>query len=81
MKYQRLQNLRIDNDVRRCKICEVLHVRERTYSYYESGGRRLTAETLVKIAVFYNTSIDYILELTDETRPYPRRRPKPKKLF
>ena len=73
MKYQRLQDLREDHDLTKTQMGEILHVDRRTYSYYETGDRRLTAETLATIARFYNTSVDYLLDLTDEKKPYPQK--------
>ncbi|MBQ9870433.1 MAG: helix-turn-helix transcriptional regulator [Eubacterium sp.] len=71
MKYQRIQDLREDNDMTQTEFGAILHVSQRTYSHYESGSRRLTAELLAQIARYYNTSVDYLLDLTDEKKPYP----------
>ncbi len=71
MKYQRIQDLREDNDMTQTEFGAILHVSQRTYSHYESGSRRLTAELLAQIARYYNTSVDYLLDLTDEKNPYP----------
>lgn len=42
------------------------------YARYETGKRDMPLEYLIKLAEFYNTSVDYILELTNESIPYPR---------
>ena len=56
------------------QLGETVGVSQRTYAYYESGQRMLTPQVLCSLAKFYNTSVDYLLELTDDPRPYPRRR-------
>ncbi len=68
----RLKDLREDNDLTQTKIAEYLHVKQNTYSQYENGQREIGLGMLIKLAVFYNTSTDYLLELTDDKTPYPR---------
>ena len=55
-------------------IANLLHIKQNTYSNYENGRREIPIGALIKLAEFYNTSVDYILELTDEQRPYPRKK-------
>jgi transcriptional regulator with XRE-family HTH domain len=71
--YERIKNLREDKDIKQRELAEYLNVSQNTYSQYENGVISLNAETLVKLAKFYDTSIDYLLELTDERRPYKRK--------
>ncbi len=73
MKFERIKNLREDKDIKQRELAEYLNVSQNTYSQYENGVISLNAETLVKLAKFYDTSIDYLLELTDERRPYKRK--------
>ncbi len=68
----RLKDLREDSDISQIQMAEFLHVKQNTYSQYENGKRQIPIETLVKIAIFYNVSVDYILGLTDVKTPYPR---------
>ena len=70
----RLKDLREDRDLTQSYIAEKLHIKQNTYSNYENGNREIPITALIKLASFYNTSVDYILELTDEQRPYPRKR-------
>lgn len=70
----RLKDLREDRDVTQRELAEFLHIRQNTYSQYETGQRQLPVETLIKLALFFDTSTDYILELTDEPRAYRRAR-------
>ena len=68
----RIKDLREDNDYTQQQIAEYLHVRQNTYSQYETGRRELPIAALVALAKLYKTSTDYILGLTDETKPYGR---------
>ena len=66
----RIRDLREDRDLTQKQIADFLHIRQNTYSQYENGQRQIPIEMLVALARYYNTSIDYILELTDEIKPY-----------
>lgn len=68
MIYPNLRNLREDRDFKQKDLAKLLNVSQNTYSQYENGIIELTAPTLIKIADFYNVSIDYILGRTDN--PY-----------
>ncbi|MCI8404645.1 MAG: helix-turn-helix transcriptional regulator [Clostridia bacterium] len=68
----RLKDLREDRDMKQEEIAEILNIAQRTYSGYETGNRMIPYTCLISLARFYNTSVDYILGLTDEQRPYPR---------
>lgn len=65
MKYQRIQDLRIDSDLSQKKISEILHISQRSYSHYETGSRGIPVEMLIRIADYYNISIDYLVGRTD----------------
>lgn len=67
----RIRDLREDNDLTQKQIAEYLHIKQNTYSQYESGQRQIPIEALIALAKFYKTSTDYILGLTDERKPYP----------
>ena len=68
--YQRLRNLREDRDLNQTAVAEVLHVSQTTYSRYESGTLDIPSAALIALAEFYGTSVDYLLGLTDEPKPY-----------
>ncbi|MBQ7799098.1 MAG: helix-turn-helix transcriptional regulator [Oscillospiraceae bacterium] len=68
MLYKNLLNLRIDNDIRQKQIAEILNVSQNTYSQYENGIRALNTETLIKLSDFYNVSIDFLLDRTDNPK-------------
>lgn len=65
MKFQRIQNLREDADLIQKELSEYLHISPRTYSHYENGTRNIPVEMLIRLANYYNTSIDYLVGRTD----------------
>lgn len=67
----RLRDLREDHDLTQTELANYLHLRQSTYSQYENEQRQIPLETLIALARYYHTSVDYILELTEETKPYP----------
>ena len=68
----RLRDIREDRDLTQQTLADHLHIQQSTYSQYENGQRQLPLQMLVKLAVYFDTSTDYILGLTDEEKPYPR---------
>ena len=73
MVYRRLRDLREDRDLLQKDVAEVLQCSQVCYSYYELGKRDIPSEALIRLATFYHTSVDYLLGITDEERPYPRK--------
>ena len=72
LPYERIRNLRIDRNLTQSDIAALLNVKQNTYSQYEIGTLRYPIEVLIKLAVFYNTSIDYLVGITDNPTPYKR---------
>ena len=72
MVYRRLRDLREDRDLLQKDVAEVLQCSQVCYSHYELGKRNIPTEVLVQLAAFYQTSVDFLLGLTDDARPYPR---------
>ncbi len=68
----RLKDLREDNDLYQKDVAKMLNISQTNYSKYELGKINIPVDTLVKLAIFFNTNIDYMLGLTDESKPYPR---------
>lgn len=68
--YQRLRDMREDKDLPQRALAELLHVSQATYSRYESGTLDIPSAALIALARFYETSIDYLLGLTDDPAPY-----------
>lgn len=70
----RLRDLREDRDLTQSEIAIFLNCSQNTYHQYESGKRQIPLNLLEKLAIYYDTSIDYILGLTDDPRPYKRKK-------
>ena len=70
----RLRDLREDHDMTQTMLAELLHIKQNTYSQYENGQRQLPVEILIQLSSIYETSTDYLLDITDDPRPYPRKR-------
>ncbi len=68
----RLKDLREDRDITQKEMAKLLYIKQNTYSQYENGQRGIPVDVLISLAVFYGTSVDYILGLTDDPRPYKR---------
>jgi transcriptional regulator with XRE-family HTH domain len=68
--YQRLRDLREDRDLNQQTLADLLNISQTTYSRYESGTFDIPSVSLIKLAKFYGTSIDYLLGLTDNRKPY-----------
>lgn len=74
MFVKRLRDLREDSDLRQKDVADALNIPAHTYGNYELGIRNVPMEILVDLARFYDTSVDYLIGLTDEKRPYPRKK-------
>lgn len=66
MIFKNLRTIREDNDLRQSDIAKILNISQNTYSQYETGVISLTAEVLIKLADYYNVSVDYLLDRIDE---------------
>lgn len=71
---EKLRDIREDKDLLQKDIAKILNVSQQTYSRYETGEISIDKDSLIKLANFYNTSVDYLLDLTDERKPYPRKK-------
>ena len=66
MHFQRLEDLRRDADKTQQEIADVLNCKREVYRRYEKGIHEIPAWALVKLAEYYDTSVDYILGLTNK---------------
>ena len=73
-QYRRIRDLRYDNDITQKQMGDYLNCSQRSYSDYERGTTRFPISALIQLALFYDTSVDYLLNLTDDKRPHPRRK-------
>lgn len=72
--FERIEMLRKDAELSQTEIAEILCISQRNYSHYETGDTNIPLDILCKLALLHNTSIDYLLNLTDENKPYPRKK-------
>ena len=72
--YERIRNLREDKDWTQKQVAEMLHTSRTSYCAYENGVTEIGLEQLIRLSELYGTSVDYLLGLTDEKSPYPRRK-------
>jgi len=70
----RIKDLREDKEIRQVDMAKQLNISQTNYSKYELGKINIPLETLIKISLIFGTSIDYLLGLTNEIKPYPRRK-------
>ncbi len=68
--YEHLRALREDRDLSQKQLAELLQVHQTTYSDYERGNINIPVDALIQLADFYKTSIDYLVDYTDDPRPY-----------
>ena len=72
LMYQRIRDLREDRDLMQKDLAAYLKCTQVCYSNYEMGKRDIPTDVLKALALYYDTSVDYILGLTDEPKPYPK---------
>ena len=68
----RIRDIREDNDKTQKELAKELDCTQQTYSRYEKEEITIDIFRLIQLAKYYNTSIDYLVGLTDEQKPYPR---------
>lgn len=66
IKFKRLNDLRVDNDLLQREIAEIIDANKNTYPHWESGLYEIPLEAMNKLATYYKVSIDYITGLSDE---------------
>ena len=70
--FYRLKDCREDKDLSQNDVAKLLNIDQRVYSNYETGKRKIPINHLITLAIFYNTSLDYLVGLTNEFAP-PKR--------
>jgi len=66
LRFKRVKDLREDNDLLQKDVAKLLGISQQYYSEYESGKRTITISHLITLAKYYNVSIDYLVELSDD---------------
>lgn len=69
--YKRIRDLREDTDMTQTELAKLLGMSQTGYSKYETGENDIPTNILIKLAAIHNTSIDYMLGITDTKKPYP----------
>lgn len=70
--YRRIRDLREDQDLNQTQIASILGMSQTGYSKYETGENDIPTSVIIKLARFYDTSIDYLLGETDYKQRYPK---------
>ena len=70
--YARIRDLREDKDMNQTEIAKMLGMSQTGYSKYETGENDIPTHVLIQLAGIHNTSVDYLLGLTDVREPYPK---------
>ncbi len=72
--YPRIRALREDRDMNQTQLAKLLGMSQTGYSKYETGENDIPTAILVQLARLHGTSVDYLLDLTDQRAPYPRKK-------
>ena len=73
MIYRRIRDLREDKDMTQTQMALILNCSQRIYSNYERGDVDIPTQILIKLAKLHDTSVDYLLGITDERKPYSKK--------
>jgi len=68
--YPHIRDVRERANLTQAEVAKALDITQSSYSYYEIGRRDIPTETLIKLAKYHKTSVDYLLGLTDNDKPY-----------
>lgn len=66
MKWQRIEDLRIDHDLTQQQVADILICQREVYRRYEKGTREIPLSFAVKLAQYYDVSLDYLVGLSDK---------------
>ena len=69
---EHLRGLREDRDLSQTDMAKLLNIHQTTYSDYELGRLNIPISVLKELALFFDTSVDYLLGLTNVKEPYPK---------
>ena len=70
---ERIREIREDNQLTQQKVADLLNIGQRTYADYESGKTRIPIDNIMKLATFYNVSMDYITGASNMKNEYPKK--------
>lgn len=66
----RMEDLRIDADKTQLEIAQILHCQREVYRRYEKGQREIPVWSAIKLARYYDVSLDYLLGISDNRRKF-----------
>lgn len=66
--YNRIRDLREDQDLNQTQVAKMLGMSQTGYSKYETGENDIPTIILIKLADFYDVSVDYLLNRTDNKK-------------
>ena len=66
MYWRRVEDLRVDHDLTQQQVADFLKINRTTYRRYEKGERDLPLELAIQLSKLYNTSLDYLVGLSDK---------------
>ncbi len=66
----RIEDLRIDADKTQLEIAQILHCQREVYRRYEKGEREIPVWAAIKLAEYYDVSLDYLLGISDKRRKF-----------
>lgn len=66
--FRRIRDLREDHDLKQEYVAQLLHVKQTTYSKYELGKINVPVDVFIKLADFYDVSVDYLLGRTNKKK-------------
>ncbi len=70
--YERIRHMREDRDMTQAQLARLLNIHQTTYSDYELGNLNIPIPVLDKLADLFGTSIDYLVDRTDEPKAYSK---------
>lgn len=70
--YENLRNLREDFDLSQSQMAKILNIAQTTYSDYELAKINIPITILKKLALHFDTSIDFLVDFTTDRKPYKR---------
>ena len=68
--YQRLKDVREDNDLKQINIANILNTTQKQYSRWETGDYQIPLDKMITLAKYYDISLDYLAGLTNDKRKY-----------
>lgn len=72
MTFERILRLRQEAELTQTVLAQAINVSQRAYSHYERGQNMIPPRVWKALALYYNTSVDYLMGLTDNPQPYER---------